>query len=407
MTYRGDNVAQTAAGFVGRFQFDGRWTWRKLASITLRSAKEERAKLQADHERAAIGLAEDPFKRRQTVADIVDTYLRVGCPDRYRRARTKLGEVPTQLARVKECLGAIRAEELTAADCNRYHDWRVTRVRRGDGHRTVEIELAQLSGALRWAAGSGLIVGNPLAQGRPTYTAAGDVRHCTATMPASDDELHAIATFLISDPYSESAGWQLLLEALTGCRTSEVLALRWDASPGRPGQVTEQFLFVDRAKKGEHASSLFPYVLLDQSPGVSPLRDLLQAMRRWHDQRFPSSPWFLPGRSIEAPSDPGRLTHALKRATAALGLPHRTSHGLRAFYVRTARSLGLPDHEIAMRLGHRSGVQLIERTYGVPEPGWFGQRKQDWRPETVPCAWAKWLEAGNVIDLNTAIAAGE
>ena len=65
---------------------------------------------------------------------------------------------------------------------------------------------------------------------------------------------------------------------------------------------------------------------------------------------------------------------------------------MRAVYVRTARSIGLDDTEIAIRLGHRSGTDLVQKTYGVAEPNWRGKGLQDWVPEPVAdTAHRAWL----------------
>ena len=66
---------------------------------------------------------------------------------------------------------------------------------------------------------------------------------------------------------------------------------------------------------------------------------------------------------------------------------------MRAFYVRTARSLGHDDTEISIRLGHRSGTDLVQKTYGIAEPNWRGKGLQDWLPETVAdTAYKAWLD---------------
>ena len=89
---------------------------------------------------------------------------------------------------------------------------------------------------------------------------------------------------------------------------------------------------------------------------------------------------------------PISLVQALGRATAAPDLPKRTSHGMRVFFVRTARSVGLDDTEIAIRLGHRSGTDLVQKTYGIAEPNWRGKGLQDWLPEPVTdTAYKAWL----------------
>ena len=65
---------------------------------------------------------------------------------------------------------------------------------------------------------------------------------------------------------------------------------------------------------------------------------------------------------------------------------------MRAFFVRTARSLGHDDTEISIRLGHRSGTDLVQKTYGIAEPNWRGESLQDWLLEPVAdTAYKAWL----------------
>ena len=377
----------------GEFNVFGRRTKRRLTAIAVRQAREEIARKKSDHARARIGLCPDPFAPPVRIRDLIEKYTAAGCPDRRRQARAgdKLDHCKAQLTNLAGFWGDYAPENVTVGACDRYHDYRVARVARGPGHRSVEVELCALSSVLHWAARSELIRYNPLASGRPTYRRAETVVHCSSSMPESDEELHTLGAHLLDNPRSEVLGWQLLLEALTGCRTSEILRLRWDAgkigTEGGPGYRDDTSLYVNRCKHG-----IFPYVLLDVIPGHSPLRDLLTALRHWHDIRYPRSPWFLPGRDPSQPLDPSSLDHALSRATPLLDLPRRTSHGLRAFHVRALRSLGIDDSEIAKRLGQRSGVGLVERVYGRSEPGWFGLKRVDFLPDsTTPNSWLKWL----------------
>lgn len=63
--------------------------------------------------------------------------------------------------------------------------------------------------------------------------------------------------------------------------------------------------------------------------------------------------------------------------------------------MRCLRSLGVDDSEISKRLGHRSGVALVERTYGESEPGWFARRELDFMPSDGRPAWSPWLPRTN------------
>ena len=141
------------------------------------------------------------------------------------------------------------------------------------------------------------------------------------------------------------------------------------------------------------------------------MRECLAALCNWHDTRYhgrTANDWYLPGRDPKQPTAVCSLTQALRRACRALQLPHMVSHGLRAYYVRVLRAQEIDDSEISKRLGQRSGVGLVERVYGLAEPGWFGSKALDWlpaktgQPGDVPVAWAKWLPltATNIITLD-------
>ena len=395
----GNNTFRTEDGrYYGRFTIAGRRTYRRLASINLRAAREEIQHLQSEHRRSAMGLCADPLTRSLTVGGLMDRYAGAGCPDvRRRRARTgaALGIERRNLDHLRPTFGPLVPAAVRIADCDRYHDIRSAQTRAlfpGNPHRTggrmVEVELTTLASVFAWAARAGLIPSNPLAGGRPRYSHSDQVRHCTACMVQTDEALHQVADRLLENPLSRTLGWQLLVEGLTGCRTREILGLRWGAERGQPGFVDDHSLWIQREKHG-----IFPHVLLDVVPGVSPLRDLLAALRIWHDAEHPGSPWWFPGRWDAQPVAAPALTHALHRIEVELGMGTMTSHGLRAYHVRVLRSLGVDDSEISKRLGHRSGVRLVEQTYGVPEPGWFGGRRLDFLPADRAPAWSPWTRA--------------
>jgi len=66
------------------------------------------------------------------------------------------------------------------------------------------------------------------------------------------------------------------------------------------------------------------------------LKELLAAHKRWHQRRYPKSPWYFPGRD-KAKSQPiseGALTKSLERLHKEGKVKRKiTSHGMRAFYV--------------------------------------------------------------------------
>ena len=111
---------------------------------------------------------------------------------------------------------------------------------------------------------------------------------------------------------SETLGWQLLVEGLTGLRTEETVTLRMDARTDEPGGLTPDggSLCVRRAKESSREN---PYVPVNRG-----LREVLTAHKIWHDQRYPLSPWYFPGRDRKTltPIYKSALTRALDRSMA-------------------------------------------------------------------------------------------
>jgi len=199
-------------------------------------------------------------------------------------------------------------------------------------------------------------------------------------MPMSDEELHdLIADIMENTRFNAMLGHQGMLEATTGGRTSEILQLLANAEFGQPGYWNDDYLYINRIKDG-----IYPYVVMHE-----PLRQILVAAKKFRDKHHPHSKYLLVGKDGITPPFHDSLTHALQASAKRLGLGPKTSHGLRAYYVRVCRSQGIPDQEIGMRLGHRSGVSLIKDTYGLNEPGLFGQKKLDFMPENELPAWER------------------
>lgn len=64
-----------------------------------------------------------------------------------------------------------------------------------------------------------------------------------------------------------------------------------------------------------------------------------------------------------------------------------TAQGMRAFNVTTQRGQGLPDEEIAARIGHTSGGRTIKKVYGGTPESWLKGGKASFRPKGKP-AWS-------------------
>jgi integrase len=169
---------------------------------------------------------------------------------------------------------------------------------------------------------------------------------------------------------------------MTGRRINELHALRTDGKNETvPGFTDGRSLYFENRRTHKGASG---FVELHDA-----LAELLRAHGEWRMRRQEISPWYFPGRRGAAvPVDKAAVTRGLARACALLDLPHRTSHGLRSYYVNVLRSDGLADYEIALRIGQKSGGRMIVDVYGERRPG-----KLLWLPEGQP-AWKVFEGAG-------------
>jgi integrase len=151
-------------------------------------------------------------------------------------------------------------------------------------------------------------------------------------------------------------------------------------------------LIVQRAKSGRN-----PGIVIHPA-----LRDFLDHWRRWTEAHRPGHPYYFPGAKPDTAHRLDQLGRDMQDAAQALGLPKRTSHGLRAYYVSARRSQGADDLTIAAELGQRSGAALVASTYGDPQ-NIQGDHRLDWLPEDGAAPAWKLLEtiADNVIQFGT------
>ena len=370
-------------------------TQRKLAATTLTAARKEVETLNTRRREASLGVGIDPYTSLVTVEQLAAAWIERGCPDRAGHTRTG-GPLEVETSRLEMLLkfwGHRNAREILAyEDCPEYHAWRLKHRARETFRlgRSVDAELMTLANLFQWCVMNPRKTGlnfNPLAK-RPKFDDLARVRHCTQVMPATDEIFHQHAAYLLASRRSEALGWQFLLEGLTGCRTSEILACRLDAKPKEPGYFDHIALDVIRKKEG-----IEPWSLMECTKGLAPLRDCLNAFLNWHQVRYPKCPWFIPGHKgtgkDQQPADRCSLTHALESSSAALNLPKITSHGQRAYFVACLRSVGLSDEIVAERLGHRS-TDMVEQTYGTVRAGFRGGWQMDFLPDDVAPAWGIW-----------------
>lgn len=402
--------------FYERPLINGRRTWRKLDGHTLKLARESLAQRRTDVTRSKLGLARSPYAPKpQPISEVLDAYAAANCPDRRGVPRTGYA-LHHELARISllRPYWSHLTDVHPQTDPRRYfaHRSKTRRNKAAHGGRAVDLELATLGNAFAHAVREGKLLINPLAE-RPRFQTQ-PVRHCRDCAPRNADELHLLAAhfFKSADCRTVLLGWQLLLEAFTGCRTSEILRLRWNATNHEPGHIEDcrevEFgitKFKDEGKSGERGQPLQKRiekcnapVLDSNSPGwlwlnrsksgcnpfalIHPaLRDCLTAFAAWRARqpRLARCPEMFP---IHKQS----LAHALRKLTPLL-LDHPvTSHGLRSYYVTVRRSQGASDAQIAAEIGDRSGPAIIASTYGAIPPNWQGSPGLDWLPKDAP-AW--------------------
>ncbi|MEY4199472.1 MAG: hypothetical protein RLZZ265_1212 [Verrucomicrobiota bacterium] len=363
-------------------------TYRSLDTARISEARQRMDARRAAKAAARLGLALEPDSaaRAAGIRDVLQRYQDDGYPDKRGRPKALCRMERDNCAKLKEFFEeGWLVDHLSPKVMDDYHTWRLENVTRGEGHRTTDLELNTLNNALRWAVRKELISHNPIAT-RSRYHSARDARHCRECAPVDASELHTAAQLLFSNPRSEVLGWQLLFEANIGLRSGEALSLCMDARADEPGGLTKdgQSLCVRRSKDPRRNN---PYVFVH-----SEFKQLLAAHRRWHEQRYPESPFCFPGRDRDRaqPVAVGALTQALARLRKRGQLKRKLiSHGMRAFYVLVRRSNGASDSQIAWEINHVGGVHTLESVYGGVPPHWIQGKgpKLSWLPSGAP-AWS-------------------
>lgn len=380
----GKKLYRKNGNYNGRVKLpSGGWTFRALknrdgSEITSETAARDRLIiLQAEINSGEVRESETQRgSETQRVDPILAGYASAGFPTkRYQRVRESV-DLRTSFDHLQRFFGNLIPENIGLPECDDYVVYRkrvAAENGRGTGDRVAEIDLQNMSSAFNWAVRKRKLKQNPIKE-RERYQDPATVVHCTAHMPMTAEGLHDIAAEL-----SPVLRHQCLLEAFTGGRTGEILKLKADPEINTPGYYNEDYLWIDRAKGG-----INPFVVMHE-----PLKRLLIHAKAYRDQHHPHSAYLLPGKDGISSVHGDSLTQALRGACKRSGNPKIISHGLRAFYVRCLRSKGLSDTEIAIRLGHRSGVRLIESTYGLAEPKWIGENKLDFMPKDSPAAWER------------------
>ncbi len=367
-----------------RPNINGVFPFRSLGTKNLKHAREEKSRREF---KRAQGIDPQPRPTAITVGEVIENYAKHNYPDRKLGDRPEMGQKSEadKCEMLKRYWDKIIVVDVSAAECDRYRKWRKKQmVRDTSGNRIVDLELNTLSNAFSYATRCELIKSNPIAE-RPHYVSAKDVTHCRESMPEDTDEVHKIAQkFFTKGGKSEVFGWMVLIEAQTGIRTIEGRQFRVDAKPNEAGWTTKdgESLCIRRAKGQEMVN---PFALIHDG-----LKPTLEAFQKWHDKRYPKSPWYFPSHTYEGQHPVGKdsLAHAMEWVSEEME-KKVTSHGMRGFYITVRRSWGLSDSQIAYEVGQTSGGQTIAKVYGGCPPHWRDGKgpKMSWLPKGEP-AWS-------------------
>jgi integrase len=336
--------------YVAQYRAAGRTRRVKIGShgpITVDEARKQARAILGD-----VARGEDPAEERATrrksitVAELCDRYLDaadkglvMGKGGKAKKASTLYVDRGRIERHIKPLLGKRLVLELSQPDVQRFvrdvqagktadvvkTGFRGKAVVEG-GPGTAARTVGLLGGILSFAIGEGIITANP---------AAGVKKPADRkrTRRLSPEEFAALGLALQEAEDSGDERWQaaagVRLLALTGCRLSEVVRLRWSE--------------VDRAE---------PCLRLEDSKEGASVRPIGGAAVAVLDglSRDAASSFVLP--AARGSGSFASLPDALERIVAHAGLEGVTAHTLRHSFASTAGDLGFSDSTIGAMLGH-------------------------------------------------------
>ena len=314
------------------------------------------------------------------ISDVLRYYRKNGCPkrDESPRVGSQLIEEHRRLTSLESLIGRDLVNGFDISDCREYAQNRLSEYKDDRGQRTVDLDLTCLSSAFRWAARNPKVSGitaNPIEHYRPRFRRSSSVVHCREFQPSNATELHSLARWMFERATSQVFGWQILFSAMIGQRCSELIPYKTDGTgPYNSGWIHEGHLYMSRSETHKGTASF-----IEIHPALS---ETIKAHQEWLKDRHPDSVWWFPSPKMEGCHvERNSLGHALLKACKDLGLPKRTVHGLRSYFVNVLRSQGMPDWQIALQIGHKSGGRLIVETYGEVLPikiEWMPDEKRAW-----------------------------
>jgi integrase len=328
---------------------DGRRLRRKVGGRTKAEVKD---KLQALHDEIREGIRSSAS---YTVKDAVDDWLAHGLEGLSAKTISTNREV---LAPLTTLIGTVKLRELAAADVRSA----LAKLAATRSTRTVQLARNALARAIRYAEASDLVGRNVAAlvtapkgqEGRPSKS---------LTL--------AQAQALIKAAESSRLHTYIVLCLLTGCRTEEARALRWDhveldgdpdADPPVPPHVA---VWRSVRSHGDVKTQRSRRTLRMPMAVVEALR--LHKARQAEDRLLAGALWQEHGlvfpSAVGTPLDPSHVRRAFRKICVAAGIGENwTPRELRHTFVSIMSEQGVPVEEIARLVGH-STTSTTETVY--------------------------------------------
>jgi integrase len=331
------------------FGTDGRRVRRKVSGRTRTEVKD---KLQDLHDEMREGIRSSPT---YTVQGAVDDWLAHGLDGRSAKTVSTNREV---LAPLTTLIGAAKLRELTAADVRSA----LARLATTRSTRTVQIAHNGLVRALRYAEANDLVGRNVAALVTPPKGLEG--------RPSRSLTL-AQAQALIKAAQTSRLHAYIVLCLLTGCRTEEARALRWDhvdldgnpdAEPLVPPHVAvwrSVRSHGDVKTQKSRRTLRMPMAVADalKAHKAKQAEDRLLAGDLWRDHGLVFAS------AVGTPLDPSHVRRTFRKICIAAGIGESWSpRELRHTFVSIMSEQGVPVEEIARLVGH-STTSTTETVY--------------------------------------------
>ena len=328
---------------------DGKRVRRKVSGRTKTEVKD---KLQDLHDELREGIRSSP---KYTVQNAVDDWLAYGLQGRSAKTISTNREVLPPLTAL---IGAAKLRELTAADVRSA----LAELASTRSTRTVQIAHNSLVRAIRHAEANDLVGRNVAAlvaspeglEGRPSKS---------LTLPQ--------AQALIRAAEASRLHAYIVLSLLTGCRTEEARALRWDhvdldgdpdAEPPVPPHVAvwrSVRSHGDVKTRKSRRTLRLPVAVVDalRAHKVKQAEDRLLAGALWRDHGLVFAS------AVGTPLDPSHVRRGFRKVCVEAGIGANWSpRELRHTFVSIMSEQGVPVEEIARLVGH-STTSTTETVY--------------------------------------------